>query len=831
MGLVVWALWLGAGSSALPQTHDITGNVHDDHGSPIDGAVCTLAGRGLSDRGITVTTGEQGEFQFPGLVPGTYDLTCVAVGREPVVRKGLELSEAQNLALDVVLPPEIIVRESVEVREKAPPITQQSTAPPATLGSQVLKSLPLTEQKFKAALPLVPGVVRTPDGKINIKGSVENQGILLVDSAESVDPVTGSFSIEVPIDAVESLEVYKSAYRAEYGRFSGGLTTIETKPPSTQWKFELNDFLPTLRARGGHIVGIADNRPRMNFTGPLWPNKLNFSESFTYDVINQPVRGLAWPHNETKTQGFNSFTELQYFFSPQHLLTANTNVFPTRQQFAGISSLIPQSASSDYGQRGFSSGFLDHYLFNSGGILTTLFRYTDFSSNAHGQGPEPMLVTPDGWGGNFFNTWRRTSHQEEAFQTFQFPAKHWRGKHELKLGGDLINRSYHGTTQSQPVLLLRPDGTLGERIDFKGAGQLAVKDTELSGFIQDHWAVNDQFAMDLGVRYSGQTIGDHAAVAPRGGVVYSPGSSGKTVLRSGVGMFFDRLPLLAGDYTSNLTRAVSLFDPDGVPLGAPVAFRNVYVKVDDKKRRIIPNGRGLSSTPQNVTWNAELDRVLRPHVVLRLSYLASRSYNIFIIDPSRATDLDPILLLTNTGVSRYHEFESTLRVRPGARADFNFSYVESMARGDLNTLSSVFVPFEQPVIRPNFFASLASNVPHRFISWARFSLPWQLTASPILDVHSGFPYSSVDVLQNYVGSPNSQRFPTFFAVDFQLTKDFHLPLIPWLKKHKLRAGFRIYNLTNHSNPRDVFNNVASPFFGHFVGFQHRIYDASFDIVY
>ena len=34
----------------------------------------------------------------------------------------------------------------------------------------------MVEQKFKAALPMIPGVIRTPDGRIAIKGALENQG-------------------------------------------------------------------------------------------------------------------------------------------------------------------------------------------------------------------------------------------------------------------------------------------------------------------------------------------------------------------------------------------------------------------------------------------------------------------------------------------------------------------------------------------------------------------------------------------------------------------------------------------------------------------------------
>jgi hypothetical protein len=101
----------------------------------------------------------------------------------------------------------------------------------------------------------------------------------------------------------------------------------------------------------------------------------------------------------------------------------------------------------------------------------------------------------------------------------------------------------------------------------------------------------------------------------------------------------------------------------------------------------------------------------------------------------------------------------------------------------------------------------------------------------VFDVHSGFPYSVVDVLQNYVAAPNSQRFPYFLSIDLKLSKDFRLPFIPWVKRHKFRGAIAVYNITNHANPRDVFSNISSPYFGHFVGFQHRLYETWFDIIY
>jgi hypothetical protein len=839
LSLIAWlaSLMLGVRVSCLPAapgggaTQDLRGEVLGEHNAPLAGAVCTLKGAVLPEEGLSVTTGEQGKFEFPGLGPGTYTLSCAAVGYQPVVKAALEVTETEAVPfLQFVLPPETILRQQVEVREQAPTVAEQQAGPPARLSAPQLQTLPLVEQKFEAALPLVPGVVRTPDGKINIKGSVESQGLLLVDSAEMVDPVTGAFSIEIPIDSVQSVSVYKSIYLADYGRFSGGLTTVETKAPSGQFHYELNDFVPTARIKSGHIVGIASDEPRFYLTTPLITDKLSFSESLEYDFNRQPVRGLAFPHNEIDTQGFNSFSSVQDILSSQQVLTANVDVFPERQQFADINSLVPQTASSNYGQKGFSAGATDRYLFPSGSILTTLFQFMKFDSNGYGQGPESMLLTPEGWGGNFFNAYTRQSNQQEFAQNFQFARRDWHGRHQPKIGVEAVRRSYSGTNRSHPVLIQRQDGSLAEQIDFLGPGLLSATDSEFAAFAEDHWALTNTLALDAGVRLSGQTVGDPATLAPRFGAVYSPGTSARTIFRGGVGLFYDRVPLLAGDFTQNPERAITYFNDQGIALGPPVVFQNAYIKVGPNGQQIVPSHNRLASTPHNATWNLEADREIRPTVLVKLSYLSSRTYQEFVINPLDQPGTTPTLLLSNTGVSRYHELESTLRLRLRENADLNFSYINSLTRGDLNTLSALYVPFESPVIRPNLFGTLPANVPNRFVTWANIKLPLESTVSPLFDVHSGFPYSPLDVLQNYAGVPDSLRFPEFASLDLKLSKDFKVSL-PWLRSHKLRGAFAIFNLTNHSNPRDVFNNTASPYFGEFAGFQHRFYDAYLDIVY
>ena len=752
------------------------------------------------------------------------------MGYVPVAKTEVRITASEAPVLHVTLPREEVVHQRVEVSAKATPITNETTAPAATVTHQQLRSLPLAEQKFKAALPLIPGVVRTPDGRLAIKGAIENQGTLLVDSAETVDPVTGSFSIEVPLDAVESVNVFKSAYQAEYGRFSGGLTTVETKAPSSQWSFELNDFVPTPRIVNGHIAGILDDTPRLYLSGPLWRDKLTFSEAVTYDIVRTPVRGLPYPHNATNKEGFTSFTDLYYVFSPRHFSSLNVKVFPYRRQYDNISALVPQPASADYGQTGYSFGVNDHWLFTGGGILSTLVQFTDFDSYSHAQGPLDLQITPNGWQGNFFNAWTRESHQLEARQTYRFRSRHWHGKHDLETGGDLVHRSYDGTNTSHPVQLLRADNSLAEQINFGQAGTINPADTEVATFLQDHWALNDYLAFDLGVRLSGQTLGVKAAGSPRAGLVLSPVKSGKTIFRTGAGVFYARLPLLAGDFTENPTRTVTLFNAQGVATGPPTVYQNFYEAFKENGTQIYPSGNSLGSTPFNITWNAELDQELRPDVIARVSYLASRTYNEFIVNPLTLAPLDSLMLLSNQGGSRYYEIETTLRVRPSKKADFSISYVNSQSRGDLNTLSTVFVPYEQPVIRPNFFGTLPTSIPNRLVTWGRFAFPHAVTLGPLLDWHSGFPYSDVDVYQNYVGTPDRHRFPAFLSLDTQINKDFRIPYIPWVRQHMLRIEFRVYNVTNHDNYLDVYNNVTSPIYGHFAGFLHRAYDVSLDIV-
>jgi hypothetical protein len=814
--------------------------------SSISGSVSVVAAQGqdhnlagvavkLVDPGTESTlrsnlTDENGRFQFTQLAAGTYTLEVSAEGFKPWV-KTIVIAQGQATTENVSLEIRTVV-EQVDVQAENLDIATHSAETTATVTDQELDTLPIAQQKFTAVLPLTPGVVRTPDGKLNFNGQAENQGILLINSTENVDPVSGSFSVPVPVDLIQSMSVHSFPDTAEYGGFSGGLTQIETKPPFDAWKFKFADFIPGIRGKNGHIAGTAYFLPRLLFGGPLIDGKLNFTEELSYEMRNQPVRGLSWPFNETKTRSITSFTELQWIISARHLLDVNVNIFPLRRQFADINSLVPQSASSDYGQNGASIGISDSYQLSSGGLLNTVLRYTRFDSHAHGQGTENMEVTPDGWAGNFFNSWSRTGNELEFRPAFQFADKSWKGHHELKIGVDVSHRSFAGSSVSRPVEILSESGAIAEEINFQGPGLLNATDTEVAEFVEDRWTVDQHLAISAGTRLSSQSIGSSAALGSHIGAAFTPTRSGRTVIRASAGTVYSHVPLLAAAFIDNPERVISYYDSSGAIVGQPIVLQNVYLQLEDGA------GPQLSTQlprtdPRTFMWNVEVDREITRNVSLKLNYLNSQTRNLFVVDPSiGATGGDSTLALANTGASRYRSFEATVHARPFERAELNVSYVWSQSRGDLNTLSDTYEPFEQPVIRPNESGILSSDIPNRLVTWGILNLPLKLTLSPVVDLHTGLPYSDFDVLQNYMGTPNSLRFPTFFSLDARIYRDFplHLPFMERSTKRKLRLGVYSLNLTGHRNPHDVFSNVTSPLFGQFAGFQHRIDGLVIDVV-
>jgi hypothetical protein len=167
------------------------------------------------------------------------------------------------------------------------------------------------------------------------------------------------------------------------------------------------------------------------------------------------------------------------------------------------------------------------------------------------------------------------------------------------------------------------------------------------------------------------------------------------------------------------------------------------------------------------------------------------------------------LLLSNDGEASSWSFELTAARRIPTGGEFVVSYVRSSSFGDLNDFRIMTADFPDAIIRPNRRAQRQFDVPHRIVAWGTFELPKEILITPAVEWRSGFPYSVLAEDQSYLGNPNDERFPNFFAVDVQVTKTFEI------KGYRITGGAKITNITGHDNPRQVVANIADPAFGDF----------------
>src|SRR5262249_20289696 len=137
------------------------------------------------------------------------------------------------------------------------------------------------------------------------------------------------------------------------------------------------------------------------------------------------------------------------------------------------------------------------------------------------------------------------------------------------------------------------------------------------------------------------------------------------------------------------------------------------------------------------------------------------------------------------------------------------SYTRSSAIGNLNDFNGFFGNIENPVIRPDARGRLPWDAPNRVLLWSNLTLPRGFTIFPVLDVRTGFPLSEVDADRNFVGPRNAGRYPRFVSLDAQVAKKLRL------FGHNATIGLKIFNITDHFNPRDYQGNLASASFGHF----------------
>ncbi|HJX92137.1 MAG TPA: TonB-dependent receptor [Pyrinomonadaceae bacterium] len=742
---------------------------------------------------------EAGEYEFTKLLPGQYTIEATTEGfktsSNTIVIHAAE-TLVQNISLEVA-----DITASVSVTSADESLQTSDAAPGSTVKHDTLKALPLVTEQLVDALPLVPGVVRGPDGQIDVKGARSSQSSMTVNSANVTDPVTGEFAFNLPIEAIESVQVLTNPYAAEYGKVTGGVTAVATRSGTDKLNVEVQNFFPRFRRRGAKWSGIEAYTPRLAFSGPLKRNKLWFMQSFQYRFVRTPVESLPSDKRDTGLESFDSVTQMDWDVKPKHHLTGIFSLFPEKLRFVGLNTFNPEEVTPNYKQRGFFGGLNERWTVSDKAFLESYFNVKKFEADVFpSSGEQAMNFAPDVNSGNYFNQQDRRSTRAEALEIYNFTPPDFAGTHFMKFGLGLTHTTFDGTNRSNTVRILRRDGTISEQIDFRGDGALSRNTTEFSSFFEDKWTINDRLTVEYGVRLDRDTIAYENNLAPRLAFAFTPIRDGRTVVRGGVGLFYDRINLNTATFSQLQDRLITSFGLDGQ-------------QTSQLQHLAVENGQFL--TPRSVSWNIEFDREWLKNLLVRVGYQQRQGTREYILDPLDSQTSGSSLLLSNGGRSRYREFQVTTRYTFRGHDELNASYVRSRAMGDLNDFNSYYSNFENPIIRQNERSFLPFDAPNRLLFWGNFGVKYGITVAPVLDVRNGFPLSVIDEDRNYVGPRNrAGRFPDFASLDLQVLKSVSAPG-RFSENYRFRVGVKVFNLTNHFNPRDFQGNLASDNFGGF----------------
>jgi hypothetical protein len=813
---VISASTSGVVRGKMLQTGSIRGKVVadiPDQRKPLSGVTVTLSSDRLGDKKIQSVSDMEGQYDFPDLLAGDYTVTVEFSGFKKYEKK-LSVQIDATVEQDILLQP-VPISENVTVTDDRVDADKTESTTPSVITQAALRDAPLIDQKFQDALPLLPGVLRGPDGSLNIKGTRPSQSGILVSSLNVTDPVTGAPAIELPLEAVDTVQVHSNPYSSEFGKFAGAVTTIETRSGSNDLRYLFLGVLPRPRWRDGTIYGIGAATPRIAVGGPIKKDKLFFFQSVEYRFVRTEVpslEALDEHQRDIKRESFDSFTRLDWVVNKNNRLTGSFSIFPQKFDYFNLNTFNPSDTTANFHQRGWFVALNEQATFESGALLQSSFSVKQFDGDIFGNSAAPYEITPDRNFGGWFDRQHRDSRRYELLEIFNFaPWQTSHGSHTFKAGMNISRTSFDGTDRSTPVNVLRADGTRYQLIDFVGAGDLELAQNEYSAFLQDKWIVNTRLVFDMGLRYDRDGIGRNNNVAPRVGFVVTPTDSDRTVVRGGVGLFYDKIPLNVGSFEQYQSLLITTFASNGVtPIDGPRLLLNSAP--DDFKN------------PYSVAWNLQLDHQVNDRLLLRVGYEERSTRRDFTLEPTADA-----LLLQNNGRSRYRELQAVARFRFQEGRNIFLSYVRSEARGNLNDFNTYFGNQKHPVIRSDEYGRQPFDAPHRLLFWGDFAVPFNMVLTPVVDWHSGFPFSIIDEQQDFVGPRNDGgRFPSLMTLDLLVMKALKIRFRG--KEYKGRAGFTVFNITNHWNPRDVQNNIASPQFGTFFNSADRSIRLKFEFV-
>ncbi len=785
------------GQAPLGSMH---GTVTDPSGAAVTKADVQIVGP--DGKTIATTTNQTGAYDVKGLAAGKYGIKVTAKGFSLYEVDGIDVGPGQSQKMDVTLSI-AVQQQNVNVSENAVGLdtSAENNATQMVLTGKDLDALSDDPDELADDLQALAGPSAGPNG-----GQIY------------IDGFTGGQL--PPKSSIREIRINQNPFSAEYDKLGYGRIEIFTKPGTDQYHGQISvlgnsSYFNSTSPFATENPSYDTTQYTANFGGPIGKKTsffINFERRNIGDnaVVNafvlDPTTLTPTPYNTSvpipQTRTVVS-PRLDFQLTPTNTLSVRYQYWDNTQTAQGVGQFSLPSQAYNVAHREQTLQISDTQLFGTKVVNETRFEYLH----------EPNDLTPDNTDvtlnvqGAFVGGGNPTqyNHDDQNYYEVQNYTSWLLGKHMLKFGGRLralhdssyADANFNGTFtfNSLDAYQITEQGIANGwtpaqiRAAGGGAGQFSITyGTPLSVvtyydvglYISDDWRWKPNFTISYGLRFETQDdIHDNGDVAPRVSFAWGlgKGTTPKTVLRGGWGMFYDRFDeqyVLQADRLNGTTQEQFVvnqpdFYPYVPPEGSPLlntgkSFPTVY--------QIAPNLRAAYTMQTAVS----VERQISKNANIAISYLNSKGVHQFLTRninaplPGTYNPNDPtsgVRPLGNAAGNIYQyesdgEFEQNqlivnANVRVGSKVSLFGWY--TLNKVDANTNGANSFPNNQYDLAENY-GPTAYDVRNRAFIGGTVALPRGFRLNPFLVVSSAVPFN-ITLGQDYNGDSIFNDRPTF----------------------------------------------------------------------
>jgi len=524
---------------------EIFGRVNDDSGTPVAGVDVVLTDDSRGFR-ATSTTGSDGVFRFARLANGDYVATVGDATRNVRVSAGTVQTLTFTIGSANAKTLEQVVVTGLAATSTAKDYYSQESGINIDIDN-LLTRVPVPRNITDAAL-LAPGVTRADTGfvsaaggqLVSFAGSSAGENVIQINGFNATDPrrFLGLMN-SIPFEFFQQIDVKTGGFQAEYGRATGGITSLVTRSGSNEFKAGSSVFYTPedLRAHQPDTPDIfRSNDKQQNVETNVWASGALIKDRlFFYGLVNFRDQGFTNFGNTTaeKTSDSDPFfgfnidgvlldSELwgQHSFTYTHIddshkTTSQQNAFSRESLLLGtdrgvrITNLGGNTDIIKY------TGVIRDWLTVSGLYGSSNARF-DFGSPKDGN---PAIDdTRSGTVVNLgnFNTIGITPVDEDSRDLYRFDAdifvNNFFGDHKFRLGferEEITSSEQSGISggvhyrylRGLPAILRAQTGFNGQVVRVRRRSTGGSFDTNHEAlYLEDRWTVTDRLTLNLGVR-------------------------------------------------------------------------------------------------------------------------------------------------------------------------------------------------------------------------------------------------------------------------------------------------------------------------------------------